>query len=30
MINTGLDLVPPIRGLDSFRFSMLLIVPNDG
>ena len=23
MINTSLDLVPPIRGLESFSFSML-------
>ena len=30
MINTKLDLVPPIRGLESFCFSMLFIVVEDG
>ena len=30
MINTSLDLVPPIRGLQSFSFPMFFIVVDDG
>ena len=30
MINTSLDLVPPIRGLESFSFPMFFIVMEDG
>ena len=30
MINTSLDMVPPIRGLQSFSFPMFFIVMEDG
>ena len=29
MINTSLDLVPPIRGLESYRFSKFFIAVED-